>query len=231
MEKPFKVIVFTPIWGRHEIVKIWAAGVRRIQKYWPEALNIDVLCMVSTNEDKELIQDLGFDYVWTENKPLGKKHNDGLKALKGKDFDYILQLGSDDLISNDYLHYALFGMQSGFDLFGVNRLYFVDYNTKQGCKFDLSTQASTLVGAGRFISHKSIKRLKYNIWPDSINRGLDMTSQLNLSTIGVTPNILQTTNYCVCDVKSEVNIWSFERFDKFHESVDYEEIKKEFIEI
>jgi len=231
MESAFKVIVFTAIWGRPEIVKLWAKGVKRIKAYWPEAIDIDVLCIVSTKEDEKLIKELGFSCVWTENKPLGKKHNEGLKALEVKDWDYILQLGSDDLISNDYLHYALYGMQSGYDLFGVDRLYFADYKTKQACKFDLTTQASVLVGAGRFISHKAIKKLNYKIWPDSVNRGLDMTSQANLATVGVSPIKLVTSDYCVCDVKSDTNIWSFDRFARFSEAVDYESLKNDFREL
>lgn len=231
MESPFKVIVFTPIWGRHEIVRIWAKGVERIKRYWPEAIDIDVLCMVSTKEDEQLIKELGFRYVWAENKPLGKKHNEGLKGLKDGDWDYILQLGSDDLITNDYLHYALYGMQCGYDLFGVDRLYFADYKTKQACKFDLSTQASVLVGAGRFISHKAVKKLNYKLWPDSVNRGLDMTSQANLATIGVEPIKLFTSDYCVCDVKSDVNIWSFDRFAQYSEAVNYVDLIKDFREL
>lgn len=228
MESPFKVLIFTPIWGRPEIVKIWAEGVRRIQNYWPEAIEFDVLCIVSTEEDKQLIEELGFNWVWSENKPLGKKHNNGLQAVKDGDWEYIMQLGSDDLISNEYLHYAVYAMQCGLDLFGVNAIYFADSETKKACKFQLTTQENVLIGAGRFISHKAIKALNYDLWPNEIERGLDMTSQGRLIAKGFSPSVLETSEICVLDLKSAVNIWSFERFAKFHPSVDWSQIEHFF---
>jgi len=228
MESPFKVRIFTPIWGRPEIVKIWAKGVKRLQKYWPEAIEIDVFCVVSTEEDRDLIQSLGFKWGWAENKPLGKKHNDGLEYVKNGDWEYILQLGSDDLLSNEYLHYALYAMQSGLDFFGVDAIYFADSETKKACEFKLSTQAAKLIGAGRFISHKALASVDYRPWPNEISKGLDMTSQALLESKGYKPTVLKTSEICVLDVKSSVNIWSFDRFAKFNPSVDWSRIETFF---
>lgn len=231
MESKFKVIVFTPVWGRHEILELCAEGVKRIQKYAPEYIEIEPFCMVSNDEDEALIQYFGFPYIRTENKPLGRKHNAGLEALRSKDFDYILQLGSDDLITDRYLNYAYTGMCLDWDLFGVTKLYFCEPESKRACMFSLSTQESTLIGAGRFISHRAIEKLNYKLWPDSINRGLDMTSQANLATIGVSPKILNLDHIGVMDVKSDTNIWPYETFGRLYPKVEYLEAIKEFPEL
>lgn len=231
MARKFKVIVFTPVWKRPEILKIWAKGVQRLQEYAPEYVDIQPLCIVSDQEDADLVSSFGFNMVWSENKPLGKKHNAGLEYLRNKEFDYILQLGSDDLITSEYLNYSYSAMEKGLDLFGVTKLYFVEPKLEKACYFSLTTHQSTLIGAGRFISHKAIKKLNYKLWPDGINRGLDMTSQNNLALIGVAPEIINTSSICVLDVKSEVNIWSYDTFGDNYPEVKYKEAIKEFPEL
>lgn len=231
MEKTFKVVVFTAVWGRHEVLDVWHKGVERIKNYWPERIEIIPFCMVSNTEDEAKVKGYGYDYVRCPNKPLGQKHNAGLQALKRIDFDYIIQLGSDDLITNEYLEYALSAMHSGVDVFGVDRLYFTEIGTQKACKFMVTTHANKLIGAGRFISHKAIKKLNYTLWPDEINKGLDMTSQAMLLEIGARPVVVNTTDICVLDVKSKTNIWSYDTFGDNYPKVNIERVKQLFPEI
>jgi len=231
MEKSFKIVVFTPVWGRHEVLDIWQKGVERIKAFWPEQIKIIPFCMVSNDEDEAKIEEYGYEYVRCENKPLGNKHNIGLEALRDIDFDYILQLGSDDLITNEYLEYALAAMQSKIDVFGVDRLYFTEIGTEDACKFVLTTHKNVLIGAGRFISHKVIKLLDYEMWPHDINRGLDMTSQANISTFGIFPVVISTADICVLDVKSNTNIWGYATFHDRYPKVHIETVKALFPEI
>lgn len=228
---PLKVVVFTPIWGRHDIVKIWQKGVERIKNYNPQVFEIIPFCMVSNKEDRELIESFGYDYIETENKPLGRKHNKGLEALKDREFDYILQLGSDDLITNEYLHYLLSPMLSREPVFGVNRLLFCEPSTEKACRFELTTQDNILIGAGRCISYEAIEALNFNLWPNDINRGLDMTSQANLYEVGAMPFSIATGDFCVLDVKSDTNIWSYNNFGNNYPKVEYKEVKRLFPEI
>lgn len=227
----FKVIVFTPIWGRHDIVRIWQKGIERIKNYWPEAIEIIPFCMVSNKADKDMIESFGYQYTYCDNTPLGAKHNAGAMALKDIDFDYILQLGSDDLITNEYLEYALAAMVEGKQLFGVNKLLFCEPKKQSACSFHLTTQSYTLIGAGRFISREAIEKLNYKLWLDGINRGLDMTSQSNLANIGISPEVLEIYKYCVLDVKSDTNIWSYEHFADNHPKANYNLVKHLFPEI
>lgn len=231
MAGPFKVVVFTPVWGRHEILKRWAEGVNRIKNYWPDIIEIIPLCIVSNQEDKEIVQSFGFGWCEAENLPLGRKHNAGLDFLRKLDFDYILQLGSDDVISNEYLHYILPLMIDEVDMFGVGSLYFAEPKTKKACRFDLSTHANTVIGAGRCISHRAIETLDYKLWPDEVNKGLDMTSQANLQAIDVIPYLIQTSDICVLDIKSDTNIWSYDTFGNNFPKVDYSEVSEKFKEL
>lgn len=231
MEKSFKVVVFTAVYGRHEILDLWAEGVERLKHYWPEKVEITPFCIVSNIKDEEKVKEYGFAYTKTLNRPLGRKHNVGLEALKDWDFDYIMQLGSDDLATDEYLEYAIPMMQKGIDLFGVKELYFFEPKLRKACKFQLTTQQNALIGAGRFISHKAIKKLNYKLWPNSVNRGLDMTSQANLAMIGASPNVINSPEICIADVKSEVNIWSYDTFGDNYPAVDYDFAKLNFPEL
>lgn len=61
MARKFKVIVFTPVWKRPEILKIWAKGVQRLQEYALEYVDIQPLCIVSDQEDADLVSSFGFN--------------------------------------------------------------------------------------------------------------------------------------------------------------------------
>lgn len=224
MAANFKVLVFTPIWGRHKVVQVWHEGVKRLNSYWPEMFEFIPFGVVSNTEDVRLCDRLGIEHTIAENKPLGAKHNKGLQATKEFNYDYIIQLGSDDVIFNDYLPYLAYAMNKGVDIAGVEELYFWDCKNAKGVLFQVMNGINKVIGAGRIISRKAIEALDFTLWADGINSGLDFSSQQKLAAKGFKTEVIITSCPVVADFKTANNIWTYNHFQG--QSITFEEIKK-----
>lgn len=139
-----------------------------------------------------------------ENEPLGKKKNHGLQYCKQFDFDYLMEIGSDDLVTNELLTHYLPYLSHGF--IGVRDLAYVDTDTGN-CR---RVQSNSTYGAGRVISREYLERVDFKLWRDSISRGMDNNSIFHLAKHGIGYKQVPSMEVPgVIDLKSEVNIWPF----------------------
>lgn len=137
------MIALTAIWKRPEITRICFEGLKK--------LPLDkVICVVSEQWAKDLCDEYGFIWVEEENLPLGNKWNAGIKEVMKHDFDYLLQLGSDNLISPQIFDYYSELMEKGIDFFGTKQIYFLE-----GDKAKLHTNGECY-GAARVFSKKML---------------------------------------------------------------------------
>lgn len=109
---------------------------------------------------KPLCKKYGIEFTEAENQPLGRKKNAGLNAAMKFDFDYLIELGSDDLILNSVFDYYLPHMKAGEPLFGSNRMLFVDGTTGE-CRAYQSqeSQYGHGWGLGRAMSRKMLQAI------------------------------------------------------------------------
>lgn len=227
-----RIVAFCPVWKRQHILEVWWAGIQRLQRYWPEKFEIIPWCIVSTREDKEWCDARGIANVWAENKPLGRKHNEGLQALRGYEFDYIWQISSDNLVPNEALHYYLPAIEARHSTIGVDRNVMVDCrqgspkgHDRRAVKFVIRNGLNKLLGGGRMISHEVIRAAAYELWEDDLNRGLDFSSQSRIKCFDqAEPYRIQAEEPLLVGLKSEVQVTPWERVHKGRPSVDVREI-------
>lgn len=191
---------------------------------------------------------IGVEY---KNKPLGEKWNAGLTAALRYEWDYLMTVGSDDLISEELME--LYGWTD--EAFGINQCYVYDLPTgrsaifentypiglarcirrdvvedlghKVGIKFFSSASGpdgsfrarqESWVGEGiahrmRFVAERIGERNEPpRLWKDSLNRGLDYSSDLILRNHGVEQKLYQSDRPLAVDLKSSVNIWPFDHY-------------------
>lgn len=197
--------VFIPLWKRPKITEICFLGLKRLRKKF----NLSVLAVISEEEMKGLCERYGVDYVMTDNTYLGRKKNFGLKALKDSEFDYLLEIGSDDLILDELIEDY---QTIGHDFFGIQDIAFYDTESGDCVRHQ---KKSTLYGAGRMISRNLIEKFDFNLWDDKLNRGMDNSSHYKLCVkgkaryfqvpVGEHPKVLS--------LKSDVNLWPFNYFN------------------
>lgn len=247
-----KILVFTPVWKRPEITEAYCLGILRLKKKF----NIDVMCVLSGEDythghqlNHELMKKYGIDYVEYKNK-LGAKKNYGLNCLMKKDFDYLMEMNSDDIILDELLEVYKDLMEKGEPFIGIGN--FVFYNSEDGnakeCK------STTLFGIGRAYKKDAIKKAakylkvsvletfvtkdnyhkkgeekwihhsyydedkmeiidgpSYKLWNDHADYGMDNESEKRFARVGIFPKIVHTDEPLAMDVKSKINIWSFDQ--------------------
>jgi len=125
-----KVVIATMIWQRPEVFKVWAACAMTIIKLFPE-IHIEVVVAGSEGrKSRELVEGFGFLYVEVKNEPIGRKANRRLMACEKLNPDYVLFLGSDDVVSPKAFNYLYRLMQLGVDEIVNMDLYYYDTRSK-----------------------------------------------------------------------------------------------------
>ena len=214
---------------------------------------VDFLAVISEDSMKPLCKKYGIDYVEHDNLPLGRKKNFGLTEAFKKDWDYLIELGSDDVLktellelyrpyfqSNPLLHLSTFCYLNSIDLdcrlintsvsYGMGRA--IERSTLEKCARGVEIQAmddlmcpgrSVFKGGIGFFKKKDAEVMekvgqakvlsdeKYKIWNDEINKRLDNNSNFFLARNGVMGHQIRSDEPMAIDIKSEENIWAFNK--------------------
>lgn len=152
-----KVLIFLAVWRRPEITEICFIGIDRLRK--SGLLQIDTLAVISEQSMIPLCKKYDIDFVMHKNEPLGEKKNVGLNYAMLKSWDYLLEIGSDDVMKTEILEYYKSVMEQRVPFFGINHFYYI--NSADGeCRRYL-TKAS--YGAGRCIAREVIEKVCYGV--------------------------------------------------------------------
>lgn len=223
-----KLLVFLAVWKRPHITEICFNGIKRMQTH-PD-YDIEAVAVISEEEMIPLCERYGINWVMAENNPLGKKKNEGLKFCKQFDFDYLMEIGSDDLVTNSLLTNYKQYLSHGF--FGVRDLAVIDSETGD-C---IRVISNTTFGAGRVISREYLEKCNWSLWKDNLNQGLDNNSIFALAKQKVGYKMIQPLDKPgVIDLKSSDNIWAFNpglgpKYDKENIFSELSEKEVELIE-
>lgn len=207
MQKSINLLIYLAVWRRPEITELCFMGLERLRKH--KSYNIEVFAVISEREMIPLCNKYKVKWIMHENNPLGRKKNYGLRQLSCFDFDYMMEIGSDDLITNELLDQYLdyFGK---YDFFGITDSVYIE-SENLSCR--RLTSDKTTYGAGRCISRKVLEACNWTLWSDNIERGLDNNSILKVQSHGFKYERVKHMD-CpgVIDVKSDENLWKFNYF-------------------
>lgn len=227
-------------------------GLTRLQKV--KGYKITPLIICSNKEDESLAKKYKFDTVFYKNDPLGEKKNFGLQEALKRDFDYLMEINSDDVVKNELLEIyrdpierkvPFFGLQNfAFvdsptgnvrhyitkTLFGIGRMYHKDLlkvvSTCQevepldsfiassgvmnrGVRQNLAVDTANELAKCGLV--KKIKGVTNKLWDDKANSGMDNHSEWVYSFHGVKAERILTDEPLAMDIKSDVNIWKFNK--------------------
>lgn len=149
-----KIAIITPVWQRRSVTKIMLKGLNRLIKYRTDSFEVKPFFAVSEYYDEKLIQQSGFEYIYAENNPLGAKKNKLLNhVVRTYDFDYVMELNSDNVVSNEILDIYEPLMLEKVPLFCPDNVAFVDVNTGKTA----SWHTDFITGAARCMSRKAVE--------------------------------------------------------------------------
>ena len=122
-------------------------------------------------------------------------------------WDWLITLGSDDLVRPEIFASANYMAAEGFKFFGTNDCILYDWNTGNAKRHNSGAQ---VIGAGRFVHRSLVEQCEYRLWPDEAMSGLDGQSEQRIEYVtGEYIQHLPATQPFIVDVKSDVNIHSY----------------------
>ena len=194
------LLFFLAVWRRPVITEICFMGISRLRKV--PGFNIQSLAVISEESMIPLCEKYGVDWCITKNDPLGAKKNYGLSQAMRKDFDYLVEIGSDDIFKDEFL--SLYDWDR--DVMALSDFLMLD--TKTGAVRRRSKHHAYF-GTGRAVSKSALEKVG-NLWPDKINKGLDNNSTYILARKGFLEKRITSTEPVAIGLKSDVNIWPFD---------------------
>ena len=196
----YKVLIYIPIWKRPEITEICFSGLDRIRSHRD---NVEVLCVISEDEYKSRCKAHDIEWTFFENR-LGAKKNHGLKVALKKDWDYLIEMNSDDLLKNELLD--IYDTRFGtWEFFGLRNFCFLDSKTGRM----RHRQSNTIFGIGRAYSRGVVEKCA-PLWDDNPTAGMDNHAWKIIEDVnGFKGKQILTDEPLAVDIKSDVNIWKY----------------------
>ena len=145
-----KVLVFLAVWKRPEITEICFMGINRLIKN--SRLPVEAFAVISEESMIPLCNKYNIKWTFYKNDPLGEKKNHALNEAMKLEWDYLLEIGSDDLVKDELveLYAPYFGK---YDLFGTKDAVII--NSADGmCR---RLKSDTTYGLGRCMSRKALE--------------------------------------------------------------------------
>lgn len=253
-----KIKLLIALWRRPEITRICFDGVRRLQKF----IDIDPICIYSEHDSKALCDEYGFESYYHDNLPLGKKLNFGLSMALQSEWDYLMQIGSDDILNEKIFDYYKPFIENDVKAFGIKSVHFYNCIDKKSyhvvntypfgvgrmvhrtvflddllmAKFkynksvagaNVSAKKGDIIEVPLYVAQRmshgdivALKRERFKMWPDDINKGLDFNSEFNLNRRGIEVKIVDIgSDVIALDIKSSINIWGTDLFDEVNYDV------------
>jgi hypothetical protein len=238
-----KLAIVTSIWGRPEIVELFMKGVDELRKNCPE---FDIQVVVSGSiQDEERIKYKGkefgcllnntksfFKYIEIPNEPLAAKVNATTYACRNLDVDYVMCVGSDDIMSPEFLNAYIPYMRNNIDFIGVTDGYFYDTVSKKSlywAGYREENRKGHTLGAFRALSSRLLSQWDWMPWENKDSAVLDKSMQDKLKRTAHTIETFTMKEKGVIgvDIKSSTNMTPFKKWDNA-EFIDSEIILNKF---
>ena len=197
-----KIIVLTAVWKRHDLFEIFKSGFDRIKKDSEHDLKLVTI-------GSEGI-DFSDHHIESPNQPLSNKWQSGIDFIKDFEWDYVLMLGSDDVICSNLLKTYTPAMEEGFDLIGLLDCYFIDSRDLRVSYWRGYTnhRRGESIGMARLLSRDLLMRLDWKVWQDGLKKGLDSSMMKNINRLQHSEKMFscKKENIRAFDIKSDINV-------------------------
>jgi len=231
------ILVYICSYLRPFVTALSFAYLQRLIYYKPEEYTFIPFVCGSTRIDNEVARSFGYDCLQALNSPLGRKHNVGLHYAINKYYnvDYVMTMGSDDIILPELLDKYERYFNEGVEVFGPSQCYFFDFANESMKKI----QMPKTFGAGRCYRADLIQEMyaeNYALWDDTINRGLDNNSAWRiLRRYGAEcrERVVNLNHPHVLDLKSRQNVNTIETIEAAEEvnSLEYHKVINMFFKL
>ena len=221
-----------PLWHRPEIVEMFIGNLRRTPCDYADVIPYFVLS--PEDYDYHTLTDLteGFNRTYVANTPLGHKKNEGLQRSLSLEWDYYMDMGSDDIYTDLLWDFLRPHLEANEEYFGIlNTHSFNPYLNKAVFLRNYHVNWNdevTAQGQGRCIRRDVVENC-LPLWDDSAPFGMDGHSDLKITNKGYTCGLIDNGSQpVVCQVKSNICLTCWEQFDDMSEPADADWVREQF---
>ncbi len=200
------------MWKRPKVFQFWCDSIKRLQKEVPEVEIIPMAVGSEGYRSRKLAERNGVIYHEVQNRPLGAKANARLKHAKELNPDYVLFLGSDDIICHDLLREYLKRIKS-CDVIEVKDLYYFDTRTKKCvyCEGYTNERKGEPLAVARFVKRQVLDYFGWSVWESRKVKNIDSGFHNKLESSHFKRDLITIKDkYLVLDIKSAANISTFD---------------------
>lgn len=224
--KKISIGYVTATWGRPWLTEQVFRHVAAMRDML--AADMDIIPAAAGSESaqsRKLAEDNGFLYVEAPNNPLGAKWNAALALLRSvPQLDGVCVMGSDDIANEPYFRRIAALVREGHELLGMSGLYFLEQDSGRLLYWRgyPPPRENDSAGAGRFIGRRILDGLDWQLWPDTMNGGLDRAMRDSVKKGGhgeFKPVPCRDGECVVVDIKGRGGMNSFETIAASGESM------------
>lgn len=214
-KKTNRIAIITAIYGRYDLSDKVLSYYNELRKQlYPEIELVNIVAGSEGEISRGIAERNNWIYTEQPNYPLNLKHNSALQIAKDYNPDYVLAIGSDDIVSRGMFE-KIYSQTNSLSI-GFLDCYF--YSTEKnelaywpGYKNERKDETC---GAGRFFSKSALDKLNWNLWDinEPISCSLDRQSQsiIKKNNIPVLPFRMKDIREFIIDIKTNHNICSYE---------------------
>jgi hypothetical protein len=197
--KKYNVAAVIPIYGRRPLRRFTMSRLLRINRLK------HVVCIGDSPQDKYAVEQGGGIFVHHKNYPLGNKWNSGFRFAKSLGVDAVLYIGSDDMISENWMEVML-PLIDEYDLVGVKSYHTAKISYDKGIEtgyfpgYDGTNREGDSIGAGRLISSRILDKIDWTPFDGSLNRGLDGSMSKTIINHGGKTKLVENENLVLVGV-------------------------------
>jgi hypothetical protein len=218
VKKKKTIAIVTGVWQRPEVFEIFAKVIDHLIKN--SDFNYHVIVAGSEGEQsRKMVESKGYIYLEVPNTPLAAKMN--ATTIKAREFgcDYVLCVGSDDVIHPTLMNQYAKRIDAEIDFIGVTDFYFYDIESKRSLYwggYREKYRKGATAGAGRLISARLMAKWNWQPWENKHSHILDNSMEDKLKAL---PDVkietfsLESTGSFALDIKSSTNMTPFELWD------------------
>lgn len=181
-----KIVVLTAFHARPHISAIYWQNIKD--------LGLDVVAIVSDESNEVMANEYAHKVFKYKNQPLGEKLQKGVEFLRDNvEHDYVLFLGSDDLISHKLLNIYKSRIEK-YKYIGVSDYLDMSFDTKLFRYFkgyDGTYRAGESLGAGRIVCKEYLEKIDYQVFPVDRHKYMDRVMTDNLYAHGINNKLIK----------------------------------------
>lgn len=210
-----KILVFIPTWKRSNITEMCFISLERLRDTARSSgFELIPFIVCSDQLNAELAMDFGYEIFHYKNNPFGEKKNAGVEEALKMEWDYLMELNSDGIITDHLFNLYRKMFDKNIDFFGVRTVHFVDIINRKAKRFQYAV--TDIIGSGRCYSRKMVEHIFESVgwlWHYRLEKGLDHNALHVANRSGWFHKQVDPGNKVgLIDIKSEVNIWPYEHF-------------------